>query len=360
MLDHLYALVAGARRRRFERRPETRRRLERPVISVGNLSVGGTGKTPLVMGLARWLLAEGERPAVLSRGYARTDARDGVVVVSDGDAVLASIATAGDEPLLMASEVPGAIVCVSEDRWLAGVLAERRLGATVHLLDDGFQHVQLARDLDILVTAPGEIVNGRVLPVGRLREHRMAAARAHVAVVVGADAPAAREEAWTLGISQAVGARRTPGVPRVVHASPGAAPDVLALRDAGTPVVAVAGIARPERFFDEVRDGGWSIGRALPFADHHAYTARDLGTIGAALGETGAALVLTTEKDAVRLLAAGPPAWPVAVAPLTITCEPEGALEATVAAALDRARERAARQAPWPALAPPPAAGAPS
>ncbi|HUE88354.1 MAG TPA: tetraacyldisaccharide 4'-kinase, partial [Vicinamibacterales bacterium] len=207
-LDRLYAGVARARRRWFERHPEARRRLDRPVISVGNLSVGGTGKTPLTMAIAEWFIAHGERPAILSRGYEREDPADGVVVVSDGAGVRADVSRAGDEPLMIARTVPRAIVCVAEDRHLAGVVAERRLGATVHVLDDGFQHVQLARDFDILVTSPGEITQGRPLPFGRLREARDAAARADFVVVVDADTDTARTEAWELGISGFASARR--------------------------------------------------------------------------------------------------------------------------------------------------------
>jgi len=129
LLDSVYARVASARRRWYERHPEARRRLRQPVISVGNLSVGGTGKTPLIAQLAEWLLAQGERPAILSRGYGREDAADGVVVVSDGQSVRASISRTGDEPLMLARAVPRAVVCVCEDRHLAGALAERCLGA---------------------------------------------------------------------------------------------------------------------------------------------------------------------------------------------------------------------------------------
>src|SRR5689334_14439642 len=100
------------RRRYYERHPERQRRLLKPVISVGNLSVGGTGKTPVVAAIAQWLIDHGERPAILSRGYARADAVDGVVVVSDGDAIRSSIDRSGDEPLMMARQVAGAIVCV--------------------------------------------------------------------------------------------------------------------------------------------------------------------------------------------------------------------------------------------------------
>ena len=165
------------------------------MVSIGNLSVGGTGKTPVVAAAASWLLECGERPAILSRGYKRQEPVPGVVVVSDGRGVTAALARSGDEPLMLARALPGGIVCVAEDRHLAGVLAERTLGATVHLLDDGFQHFGLARDLDVLVTTLGEIPEGRVLPRGRLREPADAAARAHLLVVMGATAGAASSEA---------------------------------------------------------------------------------------------------------------------------------------------------------------------
>jgi tetraacyldisaccharide-1-P 4'-kinase len=208
VLDRLYAGSARARRRWYERRPESRRHLRHPVISIGNLTVGGSGKTPLAASVAAHLCDRGERPAILSRGYGRADRADGVVVVSDGTRILAPLARAGDEPLMLARQVPGAIVAVAEDRHLAGLVAERQLGATVHVLDDGFQHLALARDLDVLLTWPGEILSGRPLPFGRLREEPAAAARADVVVVFDADLDTARREAFDLGISQVLCARK--------------------------------------------------------------------------------------------------------------------------------------------------------
>ncbi len=152
---------------------------------------------------------------------------------------------AGDEPLMLARQVPGATVCVSPDRYLGGVLAEK-LGCTVHVLDDGFQHIELARDLDILVTTIGEIPNGRVIPRGRLREPKDAAARAHFLVVTDATAGAASAEAWALGISQSCGSLRTLGAPVAIGIGPGIGDQGSGIRDRR--VLAVAGIANPERF----------------------------------------------------------------------------------------------------------------
>ena len=205
-----------ARRRRMERRPQRQRRLSKPVISVGNLSMGGTGKTPVVAAIAEWLIGAGYRPSILTRGYGREDALDGVVVINPQISRMSrsdqppSLRQTGDEPLMLARRVLGATVCVSPDRYLGGVLAEK-LGCDVHVLDDGFQHIELARQLDILVTTVGEIPNGRVIPLGRLREPMDAAARAHFLVVTDATAGAASAEAWTLGISQSCGSRRMLG-----------------------------------------------------------------------------------------------------------------------------------------------------
>ncbi len=164
---------------------------------------------PVVAELARWLLAQGERPSILSRGYKRQRAPEGTVVVSDGRGALAALDVSGDEPLMLARQVPEAVVCVGADRYISGVLAERRFGCTVHLLDDGFQHLQLARDLDVLVTSVGEIPNGRVLPLGRLREPAAAAARAQLVLVAGATRDEAKAEAWTLGVSGFAAMTRT-------------------------------------------------------------------------------------------------------------------------------------------------------
>ena len=338
MLDLLYSHVVARRRRWFERHPDARRRLREPVISVGNLSVGGTGKTPMVSLIARWLLDRGERPAILSRGHGRRDRRDGVVVVSDGQRVLADVHQSGDEPFMLARLLPRAVVVVSEDRFLAGALAERRLGATVHLLDDGFQHVQLARDLDILMTTPGEITGGRVLPMGRLREPIGAAARAHVVVILESDLASARSEAWTLGVSQVVAGKR---VLEASLAEARADPE-RAEADALGAVVAVAGIARPKEFFAMLRAAGYRVVDTFEFADHHRFTRSDVDRINAAVQAAGAATpVVTTEKDFVRLEPLAPWPFECQAIPLSLSLEGWDDLAALLTQAIARRREAA-------------------
>ncbi len=338
------------RRRGFERHPQLQKRLARPVISVGNLSVGGTGKTPVVAALAQRLIEAGHRPAILSRGYARHDATDGVVVVSDGTAIRAAINQSGDEPLMLARQVPKAIVCVSPDRHMAGTLAEQQLGCTVHLLDDGFQHLELARNLDVLVTTIGEMANGRVMPMGRLREPMDAAARAHFLVVSDATAGAASAEAWKLGIQQSCGSLRILGEP--VSIRPPAdhtttadttstadttttaqvrGPALAGLtRDSGR-VLAVSGIANTDRFFNALKNARWGVVDSIAFPDHHRYTAKDIASIGAKLKASGADVVLTTEKDAVRLEGLSLPFAAYGV-PLVVEFDPPDALFQSVMA----------------------------
>jgi tetraacyldisaccharide 4'-kinase len=312
------------RRRRYESQPQRRRHLERPVISVGNLSMGGTGKSPVVAAIAQWLIDAGEQPAILSRGYARRDVVDGVVVVSDGREILSTIDRSGDEPLMLARQVARAIVCVSPDRYLSGRLAEQQLGATVHILDDGFQHLELARDLDVLVTIVGEIPNGKVIPRGRLREPIDAAARAQVLVVSDATAGAAASEAWALGISQACAAVRKLGTPVGVQGS--------GIGD--QKVLAVAGIANPERFVASLRDAGWNVVDSMTFADHHRYSMSDLAAIVAKLRSAGADAVFTTDKDAVRFESLGELPFPLYRVPLLVEFEPAEALFESVRAVL--------------------------
>jgi len=293
------------RRSWYERHPQSRRSLSRPVVSVGNLSVGGSGKTPIVAALARMLLDMGERPAILSRGYGRR-AGDGVVVVSDGTAVLEPVERSGDEPQMLARGLPGVPVLVCAERYLAGLLAERRLGSTVLLLDDGFQHLSLGREVDVLVVAAPDL-DDAVLPSGRLREPIDAASSADCLLVPGPPEDLARVSA----------AFDRMAVFRVMNHY-----DTLrSLESAdlsGRRVVAATAIARPDRFFTALREQGYDLVRTLSFPDHHWFTARDLRRIRAAARAAAADLVVTTEKDAVRM----PPQPGWAVLPMTAAIEP--------------------------------------
>lgn len=303
MIDALVAAAARRRRARAGAHPERRRLLARPVLSVGNVSMGGSGKSPLVAHVASLLLRMGHKPAVLSRGYARPRPMDGAVVVNDGVQVLADYAVAGDEPLMLARQLPGCAVVVCPDRYLAGALAERRLGCTVHILDDGFQHLQLARTLDLVIVR-GEDLKERVMPLGRLREP-LDAIRAADAVVLDAED----------GIDETV---RELGARRVFHM-------FRSLGERRTePAFAFAGIGRPREFFEALRRSGWSLTGEKAFADHYRYTPAELARLRAAAKRAGARVLVTTEKDAARL-GAGMMAsqeLPVVTVPLTVSVEP--------------------------------------
>ena len=192
LLSTFYGAVARRRRRWYANRPGARRRLGRPVISVGALAVGGSGKTPVAAHVTEILVRAGERPAVLSRGYGRSARPAGVVVVRDPGGVRAGVAEAGDEPLMLAERLPGACVLVCADRHRAGRLAEERFDVSVHVLDDGFQHLSLHRDVDLVVIGAGDAGERRTLPAGRLREHPDTAALADALLV---EAPSVEQAA---------------------------------------------------------------------------------------------------------------------------------------------------------------------
>jgi tetraacyldisaccharide 4'-kinase len=278
----------------------------------------------------------GERPAILSRGYGRRDAADGVVVVRDPHGIRADLDRAGDEPLMLARQLDGVAVLVSSSRYLAGRLAEHHFGCTVHVLDDGFQHFDLHRDADILVVDRDDLARPATLPAGRLREPIDAAAAAD-AIVALDDAPV---EALAQG-RPIWRARRRQGTARLADVTG------TSVAPSAGPILAVAGIADPSGFFRDLKAAGWTIARELPFRDHHRYGAADLARIAGAARASGARLVLTTEKDLVRLLPFRPFAVPVAYVPMTVEIDRPGALDEWLVQTCRGARQtRAAEYGP--------------
>ena len=293
-LSALYGTLARARRARYARHPHLRRRLRHPVISIGNLVVGGSGKTPVVAAVARMLKDAGERPAILSRGYARRVRSREPLVVSDESRVLADVQHSGDEPQMLARALPGVPVIVGGDRYASGRVAEDQLHATVVLLDDGFQHLPLARDVDLLLMSPADLAES-TLPSGRLREPLSAAREAHALVVRGSDDDA-RHVSVAVGVPIVFRLDVMYDRPRFITSSGQALGET-----AGRRVVAVAGVARPERFFAALRAQGWDVARQWAFRDHYWFTATDVQRITATMHDIGADMVITTEKDAVRI-----------------------------------------------------------
>jgi tetraacyldisaccharide 4'-kinase len=317
VLSAVYGEAAAWRRRWYSRDPARRRYLTRPVVSVGNLRVGGSGKTPIVEYIARLLRDAGEHPAILTRGYARRLAPAGVTVASDGAGVRAPLDTAGDEPFMLAQSLPGVSILVGADRYLSGRLAERKLGATVHILDDGFQHVELERDVDLLLVAEEDLAD-RPLPGGRLRERITAAACADAALVTAGYDTAAERIGRMMGLTTVFRVTRTIGAPHMIT---GARESVVVPPQSR--VFVVTGIARPERFVNDVVSAGWDVAGMMTFRDHHRYHASDVKRIAAAAKSAASAIVLTTEKDAVRLAACHLDDLPIASVPLIVGIEPE-------------------------------------
>ena len=269
--------------------------LPRPVVSVGNLVMGGAGKTPHVIHLARWLTGQGRRVGILSRGYGRKTR--GVRWVSDGEGPIATAAEAGDEPVLIARSLPGIPVAVGESRAAAGreVLSRRRVD--VFLLDDGFQHLSLRRDADLLLVECGQ---GAREPVDGA-----AGTAAGAAVPRAVRGRAGDHEMSRRGIRGADGAVRPHpfGRPRAFsRLSPGGivGRDGLPSKDAaaGSAVFAFSGLARNAQFRDTLEAAGFRVKGFLPFPDHHAYGRGDLDRIAR---EAGGLPAITTEKDLVRL-----------------------------------------------------------
>ncbi|MEP7131897.1 MAG: tetraacyldisaccharide 4'-kinase [Acidobacteriota bacterium] len=294
-LSALYDGILEARARRYASGRSSSVRLSRPVVSVGNLTVGGTGKTPFVLHLAARFLSEGRRPAILSRGYGRRSRE--VVVVSSGAGPLVAPAEGGDEPVLLARRLPGAIVVVAPRRADAARAAEE-FAPDVFILDDGFQHLSVRRDLDLLLLdAADPFGGGKYPPLGRLREPLSALGRADGILFTRASAGRPPSDVLSLV------ARANPDAPVFTA---GILPDGLT-GDSGEPAanpgrcLAVCGIARPASFLESLAAIGIEPSDWLVFSDHHRYTDADVRRIESAALRKGSAPVVTTEKDAVKL-----------------------------------------------------------
>ncbi|ABL00626.1 tetraacyldisaccharide 4'-kinase [Pelobacter propionicus] len=292
----LYALIQRLRAVLYRVRLLKSRRLPRPVISVGNLTVGGTGKTPVTAHIARWLLAEGYRVAVLSRGYGGS-LEGHTAVVSDGRTVMMEAEQCGDEPFLLSSTIPGLMVVMGSDRFSAGMLAMEQLAPDVFLLDDGYQHLRLTRDLNILLLDHAlPFGNGWTLPAGVLREPTSAAGRADL--VIRTRCPRIAPCPSPLPGIPSCTARHSLG--NVIPLGNGAAFPMESLR--GRRVLAFAGIADPYGFFEELREQGLNLVAELAMPDHVAYDDNRIAEIGRRLHGSGAEFAVTTEKDGVKLL----------------------------------------------------------
>ena len=317
-LTGLYGAATSLRNTLFDRGVLPSRRLERPVVSVGNLSVGGSGKTPFVIALGELLKARSIRFDVLARGY-RRKTRGVLVVETDGNA-----ADFGDEPLLIARRL-GVPVIVGESRYAAGRVAEQKFQSQLHILDDGFQHRSLARDFDIVLMTERDF-DDRLLPSGRLREPISSLQRAD-AIVLPRDFSGQKFSVHELTIESL--ARQGKLIWRMARE--------ISMPAAPAAPIVFCGIARPEQFFAQVRAAGVTAAAEIIFRDHHAYDLDDIHALISARRDLQAGGFLTTEKDAINLAPEQHCREPLAVAELWLTIDrPAEVVDAIFARITDR------------------------
>jgi tetraacyldisaccharide 4'-kinase len=309
-LASVYGLIGTARAQAYARSMIKTVEAGVPVISVGNITVGGTGKTPIVIDLARRFTSQGRKVAVLSRGYGRKSSAS-TLVVSAGRGPLESVEDSGDEPYLIAQSVPEACVIVGAVRKISAALAVKEFNCDLILLDDGMQHMQLARELDIvLFDYADDPFKLEVLPAGRLREPISHLGRAKVIVIT--KIPAAIDETVKARLAaltrelkaiapQAV-LHYVSFVPRAWSQKPGGM--TLSLDQMrGKSALALCGIARPESFLANLSwpDVGVQVLDSIALGDHHWFTSADKARVEASFNASGADFIATTEKDLVRL-----------------------------------------------------------
>lgn len=274
-----------------------------PTFSVGNITAGGTGKTPLVAYIARFLAGEGERVGILTRGYGRTNPKNRVLV-SDWEKVLVDARTGGDEPLELAKSLTGrAVVIADADRIGAGRWAREKFGITAFVLDDGFQHMRVSRHLNIVtVDATNPFGNEKMLPAGILREPLAGLGRADLIVITRANL-SDRVSELSSQISLI-----NPGVRIFVSGNSsggfrflGKIGDIPAEQVAEKGLIAFCALGNPDNFFEQLDHEGLKIIRTEKFPDHHYYSQKDIDNLEQIAETAGAESLITTEKDAVKL-----------------------------------------------------------
>ena len=297
----LYSVAIKARSTGYERRFLKTHKLSVPVISVGNITVGGTGKTPLVQYLADHLAKSGRKVCILSRGYRRDNARSRVVV-SDGERILSDVTRSGDEAMMLAQSLLGksAVVCAA-DRVSAAQWAIESLKSDVLLLDDGFQHRRLARDFDIVtIDATNPFGNGRLLPAGILREPIKNVSRADCIVLTRTFDEGAAEliDRFRHVTNAPIFLSRTTIQQYQRVDANEAAKDVPGMNQ---PLVAFCGIGNPGAFFHQLRAAHLDVRQDAAFRDHHKYSQADIDHLTELAKAKGAQALITTAKDSVKL-----------------------------------------------------------
>ncbi len=291
-LEYLYYLGYSLHK---NYRLSARKRLDGRVVSIGNLTVGGTGKTPAVIAVAREAINRNLRPCILTRGY-KGNGR-GSVIVSKGDGLLASWSEAGDEAILMAERLKGAWVIKDSNRYRAGLIASNR---DIFILDDGFQHWRLHRDIDILIVdATNPFGNGRMMPLGRLREPVAGMKRADIIIINKTRKKEDELEKTIRRYNEKAPVFYADYRVEGLVALDGRALSTDILKEKR--VFAFAGIGNPGQFLSLLGELGASVVGHKAFRDHHCYRGRDIKKIIKRVREARAEIVVTTEKDMVKL-----------------------------------------------------------
>jgi len=296
----LYSAAISARSIGYEKRFLKTHEVAVPVISVGNITVGGTGKTPLVQWLAQRLADSGRTVCILTRGYRRENPKQ-QVVVSDGEQILTNLAHSGDEAMMLAESLRGrsAVLC-DADRIAAATWAVDHLHSDVLLLDDGYQHRRLARDLDIVtIDASNPFGNEHLLPAGILREPIKNLDRADCIVLTRSSD---RETELIERIRQVTNApifesRTTIENLHALHSRN----NVQDAAEIDEPVAAFCGIGNPRAFFSQLRGAAMDVRHEAAFRDHHKYSQADIDHLTEQARSKGAQALITTAKDAVKL-----------------------------------------------------------
>jgi tetraacyldisaccharide 4'-kinase len=295
-----YRVVIDVRNRMYDIGIFTQMKLPCKVISVGNITVGGTGKTPMVIMLAKLLKVKGYRPAILSRGYGGKS-KSPVNIVSDGSTILTGHSEAGDEPVLIAQSAEGIPVITGPERTVTGDFAVKTFGADVLILDDAFQHRRIFRDIDIvLLNREKPFGNGFLLPRGPLRESPRGLNRAHLQIWKDS----ARDGRYPLYCEQGIGTF-SPVLSAYLR------PKDLVRGNTGEPlpleyigrkkICAFAGIGSPENFRETIDSLGGMLVGFLSYPDHYRFTSEDVDEIRREKAASGADILVTTEKDGIRL-----------------------------------------------------------
>lgn len=282
-----YGVASGLKNKLYDKGILQPKKVDAFVISVGNITTGGVGKTPVVSEIAKYLIANGEKVAIVSRGYGGKLSNKNINVISDGEKVFYNAQLAGDEPFWLAQNTPGAIVITTKNRYEGAKFAVEKFEATKIILDDGFQHRKLYRDLDIVLTdSKMGFGNEKLLPAGPLREGMEAFSRINKLVVVSKDFDHSRAEKLAKIMTKkmkvdAIICKTEPDF--VYNIKTGEK-----LAD-GTEITAVCAIGQPKQFYQFLNN--YQIKQTVDFDDHHMYTEEEL-PIG---------IIVTTEKDAVKM-----------------------------------------------------------